>query len=80
MRVDLRAETVLIGPFDKLVIDVFGVRRIEHEGSADRRGRTNYFPLAGTREAAGKTPKRTLVEIGGSAARSVCSRPADGES
>ena len=46
----------LIGPFDKLVIDVFGIKELsEKEVQTDASGRIS-FPLAGTVEAAGKTP------------------------
>lgn len=46
----------LIGPFDKLVIDVFGIKELsEKEVQTDASGRIS-FPLAGTIEAAGKTP------------------------
>lgn len=46
----------LIGPFDKLVIDVFGIKELsEKEVQTDASGRIS-FPLAGVIEAAGKTP------------------------
>lgn len=46
----------LIGPFDKLTIDVFGIEELSNkEVQADASGRLS-FPLAGTVEAAGKTP------------------------
>ncbi len=46
----------LIGPFDKLVIDVFGIEELsKREVQADASGRLS-FPLAGIIEAAGKTP------------------------
>ncbi|TGX46460.1 polysaccharide export protein [Sphingomonas naasensis] len=46
----------LIGPFDKLVIDVFGVPELsQKEFQTDAGGRIS-FPLAGVIEAAGKTP------------------------
>lgn len=46
----------LIGPFDKLIIDVFGVEHLsDKEIQADASGRIS-FPLAGIVEAAGKTP------------------------
>lgn len=46
----------LIGPFDKLIIDVFGIEELsEKEVQTDASGRIS-FPLAGVIEAAGKTP------------------------
>lgn len=46
----------LIGPFDKLVIDVFGIEELSNkEVQTDSGGRLS-FPLAGVLEAGGKTP------------------------
>jgi polysaccharide export outer membrane protein len=46
----------LIGAFDKLTIDVFGIEELSRkEVQADASGRIS-FPLAGVIEAAGKTP------------------------
>lgn len=46
----------LIGPFDKLIIDVFGIEELsKKEVQTDASGRIS-FPLAGIIEAAGKTP------------------------
>lgn len=46
----------LIGPFDKLMIDVFGIEELsKKEVQTDASGRIS-FPLAGVVEAAGKTP------------------------
>lgn len=46
----------LIGPFDKLIIDVFGIEELsKKEVQTDASGRIS-FPLAGTVEAAGRTP------------------------
>lgn len=46
----------LIGPFDKLTIDVFGIEELsKKEVQTDASGRIS-FPLAGVVEAAGKTP------------------------
>jgi polysaccharide biosynthesis/export protein len=46
----------LIGPFDKLTIDVFGIEELSaREIQTDASGRIS-FPLAGVVEAAGKTP------------------------
>jgi polysaccharide biosynthesis/export protein len=46
----------LIGPFDKLIIDVFGIEDLsKKEVQTDASGRIS-FPLAGIIEAAGRTP------------------------
>jgi polysaccharide biosynthesis/export protein len=46
----------LIGPFDKLIIDVFGIEELsKKEVQTDASGRIS-FPLAGVVEAAGRTP------------------------
>jgi polysaccharide export outer membrane protein len=46
----------LIGPFDRLIIDVFGIEELsKKEVQTDASGRIS-FPLVGTVEAAGKTP------------------------
>jgi polysaccharide biosynthesis/export protein len=46
----------LIGPFDKLIIDVFGIEELsKKEVQTDAGGRIS-FPLAGIIEAVGKTP------------------------
>ena len=46
----------LIGPFDKLAIDVFGIEALSRqEVQIDASGRLS-FPLAGVIEASGKTP------------------------
>lgn len=46
----------LIGPFDKLIIDVFGIEELsKKEVQTDASGRIS-FPLAGVVEAAGLTP------------------------
>ncbi len=46
----------LIGPFDKLTIDVFGIEELsKKEVQTDASGRIS-FPLAGVIEAAGRTP------------------------
>lgn len=52
----------LIGPFDKLVIDVFGIPELsKQEVQVDASGRLS-FPLAGSVDASGKTPSE-LEEI-----------------
>jgi polysaccharide export outer membrane protein len=46
----------LIGPFDKLTIDVFGIPELsQREVQTDASGRLS-FPLVGTLEVAGRTP------------------------
>jgi len=53
----------LIGPFDKLVIDVFGIEELsKKEVQTDASGRIS-FPLAGIIEAAGKTPAEIESEL-----------------
>ena len=64
-RSDLLAETrpYLIGPFDKLQIDVFGIEELSaKEFQTDASGRIS-FPLAGIIEAAGKTPGEVEIEL-----------------
>ncbi len=64
-RTDMLAETrpYLIGPFDKLTIDVFGIEELsEREVQTDASGRIS-FPLAGIVEAAGRTPAEVEQEI-----------------
>lgn len=66
-RMDLMAETrpYLIGPFDKLMIDVFGIEELSNrEVQTDASGRIS-FPLAGIIEAAGRTPAEIEQEIEG---------------
>jgi len=58
-----RSRPYLIGPFDTLVIDVFGIEELSRrEVRADAAGRIS-FPLAGTIDAAGKTPAEVETEI-----------------
>ncbi len=45
----------LIGPLDKLTVDVFGVDELSKEVQADASGRIS-LPLIGVVEAAGRTP------------------------
>jgi polysaccharide biosynthesis/export protein len=53
----------LIGPFDKLIIDVFGIEELsKKEVQTDASGRIS-FPLAGVIEAAGRTPGEIEDEI-----------------
>lgn len=52
-----------IGPFDRLVVDVFGVEELsKREVQTDSSGRFS-FPLAGIVEAAGKTPAEVEVDL-----------------
>jgi polysaccharide biosynthesis/export protein len=54
----------LIGPFDRLTIDVFGIEELsKKEVQTDASGRIS-FPLAGVVEAAGRTPAEveTILE------------------
>lgn len=53
----------LIGPFDKLVIDVFGITELnQRQVQTDASGRL-AFPLVGTIEATGRTPNELADEI-----------------
>jgi polysaccharide export outer membrane protein len=65
-RADLLSDNrpYLIGPFDKLKIDVFGVQDLQKEVQIDASGRLS-FPLIGELEAAGKTPAELadLIEL-----------------
>jgi polysaccharide biosynthesis/export protein len=64
-RSDLFAESraYLIGPFDRLTIDVFGIDELsDKEVQTDASGRIS-FPLAGIIEAAGRTPGEVEDEI-----------------
>lgn len=64
-RADLGSEQrpYLIGPYDKLEIDVFGIEDLsKREVQTDQSGRIS-FPLVGTIEAAGKTPVELEKEI-----------------
>lgn len=58
-----QARPYLVGPFDKLKIDVFGIEELsEREVQIDASGRAS-FPLVGSFEAAGKTPHEIEVEL-----------------
>lgn len=58
-----RTRPYLIGPFDKLAIDVFGIPELDkREYQVDAGGRIS-FPLAGTIEASGRTPAELEAEI-----------------
>lgn len=53
----------LIGPFDKLRIDVFGIPELsDREVQVDASGRAS-FPLAGSFQAAGMTPTQLAEEL-----------------
>jgi polysaccharide biosynthesis/export protein len=52
----------LIGPFDKLAINVFGVPDLSGEVQADASGRVSV-PLVGSVDAAGKTPTELAAVI-----------------
>lgn len=52
----------LIGPFDKVRVDVFGVEELSGEVQADSGGRISV-PLAGTVDAAGKSPGELADDI-----------------
>lgn len=52
----------LIGPFDKLTIDVFGVQELSREVQADASGRIS-MPLVGSVAAAGRTPQELASDI-----------------
>ncbi len=63
-RVDLLSSNrpYLIGPFDKLKIDVFGIEDLSKEVQIDASGRLS-FPLIGVVEASGLTPGELGDEI-----------------
>lgn len=65
-RMDLLANNrpYLIGPFDRLTINVFGIEDLSNiETQVDASGRMS-FPLIGTVDAAGKTPGELETELG----------------
>lgn len=63
-RVDLLSSNrpYLIGPFDKLKIDVFGIEDLSKEVQIDASGRLS-FPLVGVVEASGLTPGELAHEL-----------------
>ena len=63
-RVDLLSSNraYLIGPFDKLKIDVFGIEDLSKEVQIDASGRLS-FPLIGVVKASGLTPGELADEI-----------------
>lgn len=57
------ARPYFVGPFDKLVIDVIGIEELsKREVQIDASGRAS-FPLVGSFEAAGKTPRQIEQEL-----------------
>lgn len=58
-----RGRLHVIGPFDQMAVDVFGVAELSRTVQADAAGRIS-LPLVGVIEAAGQTPQElaTLVE------------------
>ncbi|MES2339667.1 MAG: polysaccharide biosynthesis/export family protein [Pseudomonadota bacterium] len=55
--------TYLVGPFDKLRVDVFGIPELsQREFQVDASGRLS-FPLIGTVEAAGKSPQELAAAL-----------------
>ncbi len=52
----------LIGPYDKLTIDVFGIDQLKRQVQIDASGRLS-FPLIGVVEAAGRTPDEVAGDI-----------------
>jgi len=63
-RVDMMSSNrpYLIGPFDKLKIDVFGIEDLSKEVQIDASGRLS-FPLIGVVEASGLTPEELADQI-----------------
>jgi len=63
-RTDLVSEArpYLIGPFDKLSIEVFGVEELNRQVQTDASGRIS-FPMVGAINAQGKTPEELSAEI-----------------
>ncbi len=70
-----KSRPYLIGPFDKLSIDVFGIQELSNrEVQTDAGGRFS-FPLAGVIDASGKTPSELETEIEGRLRRSFVRNP-----
>jgi polysaccharide export outer membrane protein len=65
-RADLQpqARPYLIGPFDKLRIEVFGIEDLSRDVQADSSGQIS-LPLVGVLDASGKTPQELQREITG---------------
>ena len=55
-------QAFLMGPLDKVRIDVFGVGELSREIQVDSSGQFD-FPLVGTIDAAGRTPRNVAQEI-----------------
>lgn len=60
----LTSRQSFVGPFTELAVEVFGVPELRREVLTDGEGKFT-FPLAGTIEAAGKTPQQLAAEIEG---------------
>lgn len=58
----LEQRSYLVGPFDRVSIDVYGVPELTRTVNVDASG-TISLPLAGTVEAAGKTPAELAAAI-----------------
>lgn len=56
------ARPYLIGPFDQLAVNVFGLPELSQQVQADSSGQIS-LPLAGTIEASGKTPAQLAESI-----------------
>ncbi|WP_240504366.1 polysaccharide biosynthesis/export family protein [Tsuneonella mangrovi] len=56
------ARDYLIGPFDKLHIDVFGIEDLQRDVQIDAAGQLSY-PLIGVVQAAGQTPQQLAATI-----------------
>ena len=54
----------LIGPFDRLRIDVLGIEDLSREVQADASGRISY-PMLGVIDVSGKTPQELQEQIAG---------------
>lgn len=52
----------IVGPYDKLAVDVYGVAELNREVQADASGRI-ALPLVGQLEAAGRTPQQIAQDI-----------------
>jgi polysaccharide export outer membrane protein len=65
-RADLQPQgrPYLIGPFDKLRVEVFGIEDLSRDVQADSNGQIS-LPLIGVLEASGKTPQELEREITG---------------
>ena len=63
LEVETATSTYYVGPFDRLVIDVFGIEELaEREIQVDANGSIS-FPLAGTLSVSGLTPAEVEAEL-----------------